>query len=109
MRGDHGWEPSEESFSMRHHERSSLPTRRSFARRLLRLSGAGIAISALAQGDLAQPSVYAQNHQGGNDQGGNDQGGNNRGGDNHRAPEIAAGAAVSALALLSGVALMLSD
>jgi hypothetical protein len=86
---------------MFHDYRSRLPTRRSFIQGIVRLGGAGIAVAALTESNLAQRPVYAQ-------QGGNNQGGNNQGG-NRGAPEIDAGAAVSALVLLSGGALMLAD
>jgi len=75
-------------------QRSRLPTRRRLIEGIVRLGGAGIAIAALTQSNLAQRGAFAQSP-----------------GPTavHRAPEIDAGAAVSALALLSGGALMLAD
>jgi hypothetical protein len=92
------------------HDPCSLPVRRSFIRKLVRLGLAGVTLSALKHSELMWRPAYAQqvnnNGNSSNNNNGNSSNNNNNG---SIAPEISAGAAVGALALLSGGALLLSD
>ena len=86
-------------------DRNSQRSRRSFIKGILRVGGAGIALSALSQSEMMGRPAYAQ-HGHGHDHGNGNGSGSGSGG---VAPEISAGAAVGALALMSGGALLLSD